>query len=207
MSSVQNKQNSLTRKISKQLEKRISSNGYECFQTGIGTSGKGIPIDEVPKEVLNEIYLDEKAVFGYSPKAGTAYAKMDFTEEEKVWLNREIRVDYLEATPIIQDKINEMTANGSSKKEIAYVVVDMRNKSKVEARNKMKKEDVEELEKRNIKKYGNPIGPDAEWLYEDKKEKAILEGIELSEDEIWDEIIKHSMKKDEVANTLLGIKH
>ena len=91
-------------------------------------------------------------------------------------------------------------------KEIANVVVNMKNESKVVARSKMKIEDIKQLETRNIDKYRNPVGPDAEWLYIDKMKKAIIEGAELSEDDVWDEIIEHSMKKDDVANTLLGIK-
>ena len=53
-----------------------------------------------------------------------------------------------------------MTNEGKSKQEIAKYVVKVRNQQKVNFRARMKPDEVIELESRNMKKYGNPVGPD-----------------------------------------------
>lgn len=60
---------------------------------------------------------------------------------------------------------------------------------------------------RNKEIYGDSLGPDAKWLFDRKKRKMLQQGIEPIDEDIWQSIIQSSMKKDEVLNTLLGIKH
>lgn len=98
-----------------------------------------------------------------------------------------------------------MNSEGMLKQEIAKYVVEARNQQKVEFRARMKPEEVLELESRNMKKYGNTVGPDEKWLFEYNMKKAIMEGRSIEPDAIWNMVIKESMKKDDVINTLLGL--
>ena len=63
------------------------------------------------------------------------------------------------------------------------------------------------LEERNIEKYGNPIGPKADSMFNKINDSYIDKGIYESDDQIWDVIIQKSMQKDDVINTLLGLVH
>ncbi|MFH8869862.1 hypothetical protein ACIBCC_20555 [Streptomyces griseus] len=58
-----------------------------------------------------------------------------------------------------------MRAEGRSEEEIARTLVRMRNDAKDIVRAGMTPEQVAELEARNQKKYGNPLGPTADQLY------------------------------------------
>ncbi|WP_409236336.1 hypothetical protein [Streptomyces sp. PA5.6] len=60
---------------------------------------------------------------------------------------------------------DEMHAAGRSDEEIARKLVDMRNEAKDITRAGMSPEAVQALEARNMKKYGNPLGPTAEQQY------------------------------------------
>ncbi|ANY70545.1 hypothetical protein BBD42_03880 [Paenibacillus sp. BIHB 4019] len=132
---------------------------------------------------------------------------MDFKDVNKAKDNQIIRKEYLEQTNKIEARIADMKANGSSAEEIAKTVVEMRNHDKVAARKAMAAEEVVELEKRNIKKYGNPIGPDADWLFQNIKIKMEKINPEVSDKAVWNAVIEGAMRKDEVINTLLGIDH
>lgn len=83
----------------------------------------------------------------------------------------------------------------------------MRNKDKIAARSKMDPKELAPIEERNRKIYGNKVGPTAERLFLDKKKKYLNDNIMVSDEQIWDKIIQGSMRKDEVINTLLGVKH
>lgn len=175
--------------------------------TGVGTTGEGIPIEEVKPEVLEQIHTDDNAAYGYSPNEGSRYAKYDFTEVEKAKKNRLIRKEYLAQSKKIQNQIDNLVQQGASKEQIAYAVVNMRNQDKVAARANMTPEAVAELEAGNMKIYKDPVGPDAKWLFDDKMQKMQIKGSSPTDEEVWDSVIKGSMKKDDVINTLLGIKH
>jgi len=99
-----------------------------------------------------------------------------------------------------------MTAEGFSKVEIAEHVVEARNQQKITSRKDMTAEGRAALEERNIKIFGNPVGPTAESMYKKTKKSFIQEGIYKSDEQIWEIIIQKSMKKDDVINTLLGLK-
>ncbi|MEU9089723.1 hypothetical protein [Streptomyces sp. NPDC048428] len=58
-----------------------------------------------------------------------------------------------------------MRAEGRSEEDIARTLVQMRNDAKDVVRAGMTPEQVAELEARNQKKYGNPLGPTADQLY------------------------------------------
>ncbi|WP_405798002.1 hypothetical protein [Streptomyces sp. NBC_01506] len=58
-----------------------------------------------------------------------------------------------------------MRAEGRSEEDIARTLVQMRNDAKDVVRAGMTREQVAELEARNQKKYGNPLGPTADQLY------------------------------------------
>ncbi|WLQ51543.1 hypothetical protein P8A21_30455 [Streptomyces poriferorum] len=58
-----------------------------------------------------------------------------------------------------------MRAEGRSDEDIARALVQMRNDAKDVIRAGMTPEQVAELEARNQKKYGNPLGPTADQLY------------------------------------------
>jgi hypothetical protein len=49
--------------------------------------------------------------------------------------------------------------------------------------------------------------PDAEWLFKDKMKKMSEAKLNPTNEEVWDSVIKGSMKEDDVINSLLGIKH
>ncbi|WP_205604337.1 hypothetical protein [Clostridium argentinense] len=188
--------------------KNKSNFGLEAAsKTGIGVTGEGIPINEVSEKVLKEIHIDERAAYGYSPNGGTAYSKYDFTNIEAAKDNRIIRKEYLEQSQKIQKEINSMVANESSKQEIANKVIGMRNQDKILARAKMKPEDLAPIEARNMKIYGDKVGPDATWLFNSKKAKLKDLGLNPTNDEVWNAVINGAMKKDDVLNTLLGLKH
>lgn len=178
-------------------------------ETGVGKTGEGIPLEEVKQAVLKQIHEDASGAYGYLPNEGSAYyrAEYDFTNIDWTKEMHSIRNDYLEASKQLEIDIERMTSEGFSRKEIADHVVNMRNQQKVTARENMKVEERVGLEARNIKDYGNPIGPDLQWLYSDNKKKLIKKGIYESEDQVWEIIISKSMKKDDVINTLLGLIH
>ena len=176
-------------------------------KTGVGVTGEGIPLEEVKPDVLKQIYPDDTGIYGYLPKEGTPYAKYDFTDVEKVKQNQAIREEYLEQSKKIQEEIDKVVQQGLPKDEIADKVVNMRNQDKIAARAKMSPEELAPIEARNMEIYKNSVGPDAKWLFDDKKQKMLGMRLNPTDEEVWDLVIKGSMKKDDVLNTLLGLKH
>ncbi len=78
---------------------------------------------------------------------------------------REQRVSYHQLLEETEHKACDMRAEGRSEEEIARTLVQMRNDAKEIVRAGMTREQVAELEARNRKKYGNPLGPTADQLY------------------------------------------
>lgn len=70
-----------------------------------------------------------------------------------------------------------MPGTGFSKVEIAEHVVEARNQQKITSRNDMTAEERAALEERNIKIYGNPVGPTPESMFKKTKKLFIQEGI------------------------------
>ena len=178
-------------------------------KTGVGKTGKGIPLEKVKPEILTQIHPDDNGAYGYIPNKGIAYnnPKYDFTDVNWAMNMQSIRKEYLKASKQLEYDIERMTSKGFSKEDIAKHVVNVRNQQKVTARANMTIEERNGLEARNIKLYGNPIGPDSQWLFNKTKKKLIKEGTYISDENVWSIIIKKSMKKDDVINTLLGLIH
>lgn len=78
---------------------------------------------------------------------------------------RETRIRYHRLLDDMERTADEMHAAGRSDEEIARKLVDMRNEAKDITRAGMSPEAVQALEARNMKKYGNPLGPTAEQQY------------------------------------------
>ncbi|NMM65853.1 hypothetical protein HBE96_25065 [Clostridium sp. P21] len=196
-------------KIASEVDTVIKEVDKGGSKAGVGKTGEGIPLEEVKPDVLRQIHPDDNGAYGYLPNEGTAYhrPKYDFTNVDWAKDMQNVRKDYLEASKQLSIDIERMTSEGFSKKDIAKHVVDARNQQKVTARAKMTVEERAGLEERNIEIYGNLIGPDSQWLFNKTKKKLIKEGTYINDDEIWSSVIKKSMKKDDVINTLLGIIH
>jgi len=178
-------------------------------KTGVGKTGEGIPLEKVKPDVLKQIHADDNGAYGYLPKEGTAYNKpeYDFTNVEWTKEMQNVRKDYLEASKQLENDIGKMISEGFSKEKIAEHVVEARNRQKNAARENMTAEERAGLEERNIKKYGNPIGPTAESMFNKIRDSYIDKGIYESDEQVWKIIIQKSMQKDDVINTLLGLEH
>lgn len=178
-------------------------------KAGVGKTGEGIPLEEVKPDVLKQIHPDDNGAYGYLPNEGTAYhtPEYDFTNVDWAKDMQNVRKDYFEASKQLEIDIERMTSEGFSKEDIAKHVVDARNQQKVTARANMTAEERVGLEARNIELYGNPIGPDSQWLFDKTKKKIFKEGKYISDNQIWEIIIEKSMVKDDVINTLLGLIH
>lgn len=78
---------------------------------------------------------------------------------------REVRLRYHQLLDTMERVADRMHEEGRSDEEIARVLVDMRNEAKDITRAGMTPEQVEALEQRNMKKYGNPLGPTADQQF------------------------------------------
>jgi hypothetical protein len=78
---------------------------------------------------------------------------------------REVRLRYHRLLDTMEQVADRMHEEGRSDEEIARVLVDMRNEAKDITRAGMTPEAVQALEERNMKKYGNPLGPTADQQF------------------------------------------
>ncbi|MGW5735102.1 MULTISPECIES: hypothetical protein [Streptomyces] len=78
---------------------------------------------------------------------------------------REVRLRYHDLLDTMERVADRMHEEGRSDEEIARVLVDMRNEAKDITRAGMTPEAVAALEERNMKKYGNPLGPTADQQF------------------------------------------
>ncbi|GAA1915038.1 hypothetical protein GCM10009837_44910 [Streptomyces durmitorensis] len=78
---------------------------------------------------------------------------------------REVRLRYHRLLDTMERVADRMHEEGRSDEEIARVLVDMRNEAKDITRAGMSPEAVQALEARNMKKYGNPLGPTADQQF------------------------------------------
>jgi hypothetical protein len=101
-----------------------------------------------------------------------------------------IRSQYLDRVASMRTTEQAMRAADSSEQEIANALVNLRNEAKVAARALMNPDDVTKLEARNLAKYGNPVGPNADWLYDRYGS--------------WEEVINAAYRTDPAINKLLG---
>ncbi|WP_336605694.1 hypothetical protein [Streptomyces sp. BA2] len=78
---------------------------------------------------------------------------------------REVRLRYHRLLDTMERVADRMHEEGRSDEEIARVLVDMRNEAKDITRAGMTPEAIQALEQRNMKKYGNPLGPTADQQF------------------------------------------
>ncbi|WP_083703023.1 hypothetical protein [Marinobacterium stanieri] len=166
-----------------------------------------IPVDRLDPKVLKEIQPDSRGVYGYVPRPDSKYAKLDFTDVEKVESGRVIRLDYLEGSKELDNVIQVMRAEGRSSEDIARRVVIQRNSQKMESRSLMTQDGVVELEKRNLSSwFKDPVGPSPDQAFRHYQAQQIKNSNFMTDDQVWELVIKKSMQKDPVMNTLLGIE-
>jgi hypothetical protein len=84
-----------------------------------------------------------------------------------------------------------MRADGASEENIAIRLSQMRNEDKVAARALMSPEEVQTLEARNMKRYGDPVGPTPQQLYE-------------KYDYSWPRVIDAAYRTDPALNGILA---
>ncbi|MEV7191997.1 hypothetical protein AB0N81_09305 [Streptomyces sp. NPDC093510] len=78
---------------------------------------------------------------------------------------RQTRMRYHQLLDTMELVADRMRDAGRSDEEIARTLVDMRNEAKDITRAGMSPEAVQALEARNMKKYGNPLGPTADQQF------------------------------------------
>lgn len=98
-----------------------------------------------------------------SPEPVVCLIRRETPQEREV--SRDQRIDYLTLLEDMERTECAMRAEGRSEEDIARTLVRMRNDAKDIVRAGMTPEQVAELEARNQKKYGNPLGPTADQLY------------------------------------------
>ncbi|MEO6904160.1 MAG: hypothetical protein ABI315_13560, partial [Bacteroidia bacterium] len=168
------------------LSKAITKDGEEVLVVEkVGVQGAG--------GNLVGLIKDSRGVYGYLSKEDSRYyAFVDkFMDPEWVGRQRAIRQDYLKQSEVLEQTIITMRGENKTPEQIGRHVVEQRNLQKVEARSHMLPDEVKALEVGNIKRYGNPIGPSADDLFNSKGS--------------WEDVIEGSMKKDPEINTLLGL--
>ncbi|MFG3532859.1 hypothetical protein ACGF8B_40065 [Streptomyces sp. NPDC047917] len=98
-----------------------------------------------------------------SPEPVVCLIRSETPEEREVARNQ--RMQYHQLLEDMERKECAMRADGRSEEDIARTLGQMRNEAKDIVRAGMTPEQVAELEERNQKKYGNPLGPTADQLY------------------------------------------
>lgn len=98
-----------------------------------------------------------------SPEPVVCLIRSETPEEREI--ARDQRMRYHQLLVDMERTECAMRAEGRSEEDIARALVQMRNDAKDVIRAGMTQEQVAELEARNEKKYGNPLGPTADQLY------------------------------------------
>lgn len=98
-----------------------------------------------------------------SPEPVVCRIRSETPQEREV--ARDQRMRYHDLLEDMERTECAMRAEGRSEEDIARTLVQMRNDAKDVVRAGMTREQVAELEARNQKKYGNPLGPTADQLY------------------------------------------
>ncbi|WP_406451182.1 hypothetical protein OG782_15170 [Streptomyces sp. NBC_00876] len=98
-----------------------------------------------------------------SPEPVVCLIRSETPQEREI--ARDQRMRYHDLLEDMEREECTMRAEGRSEEDIARTLVQMRNDAKDVIRAGMSPEQVAELEARNQKKYGNPLGPTADQLY------------------------------------------
>ncbi|MBY8961760.1 hypothetical protein KJK34_03235 [Flavobacterium sp. D11R37] len=160
-------------------------------------------LDEIPEvdkvtrdkiaKALQTLENDSRGINNYLPNEQSRYYSLRDKFMDPVWVekNKVIRQEYLKQTAELEIAIINMRAEGKNDEYIAKYVVEQRNIQKVNARKYMNAQEIEVLEKGNMERYGNPVGPSAKDLYDKMKD--------------WEKVIESSLRKDIEINILLGL--
>jgi hypothetical protein len=103
----------------------------------------------------------------------------------------EIRKQYLSIVNSMKSTETSMREAGASDEDIARTLNGLRNQAKVVTRALMNPDDVPALEARNMAKYGDPIGPSADYLFERYGS--------------WQSVIDAAYRTDPATNAPLGL--
>lgn len=115
--------------------------------------------------------------------------------------NAEIRQWYNDQVAVISSLNEQWAKEGISLKERAHRAYEIRHKARIGARAMMKdKAEVTMLEKRDMKKYGNPDGPTFKYLVEKNRKKG------MSQDESYEAIIGSSERTNSKYNKKYGVE-
>ena len=122
-----------------------------------------------PKAV-QDIIVNEKAVYGYSPSPESTRLKeyvdaIDWTNPEQVAAARQERIEYHEREDELYQIIEKMLSENKSTEEIARAVSKRRNELRLE-NYKDDPEGLARVKKSNLDTYGDENGPTIEWLLE-----------------------------------------
>lgn len=80
--------------------------------------------------------------------------------------NCQVRQSYLDRLDAMKSEVKKLRVQNRSEQDIAKIMVPRRNQAKALAREKMSRKQVERLEERNRTRYGDPMGPTVQWMYE-----------------------------------------
>ena len=123
--------------ISPLIEMCKAESGAQAINNGNPKGFKYIHNPSENPKVLVDAIEDPNAVYGYRPKEGgslSQFAKDDWSNPEVVASARQNRIDYHNRNEgAAMQIVSDMTAEGASREEIARVVCDYRNQSRIEA--------------------------------------------------------------------------
>lgn len=134
------------------------------------------------------------------PKPKTAAEAEALKTKGTSWSNEEVRLYYNELVAAIGPANEGWKKEGLSVEERARRAYTMRHDARITTRAMMaSRDEVEQLQKRDLDKYGSPDGPTFEWLVKSNEKKG-AEG-----DALYEKIIESAQRTDPRTNAALGI--
>ena len=154
-----------------------NAKGYVDSAGGAGDNGNVHGYNHNPMdnpEAAKDIVENPDAVYGFSPKPGSSldeYATLiDWENIEQVAKARAERIDYHKHLEIeemrLSEKVGELSEKGYSIEDIASLIVNERNQNRIQTyMENGNYKGLEAMQARNMKKYNNPDGPTAAFLF------------------------------------------
>jgi hypothetical protein len=131
----------------------------EAASAEAGSGKFGYTVDKPPPDLEK----NPGGVYGYTPKKGSQFDTEkgwpDWTDPEAVAKARATRLEYHQGLANEKAWVEAQRAAGKGEESIARELVDMRNKSRL---SHYKPEELEKVYAKNLKDYGNPLGPSYE---------------------------------------------